>query len=107
VIPDPRLPWIKALKVGDVVRTPSGLLRIVRSANHGPQRSYFCFTIKHCSWTTRCYTVYTSTDLKVMGWRPTGKRVRLRGHLDYEIEQNIGLSLKDSTLNCCNVEGVS
>lgn len=103
---DPRLPWIKALRVGDVVRTPSGLLRIVRAAHHGATRSSFYFTIKHCSWTGRCYTVYTSSDLKTQGWSYTGKRVRLRSHKDYEIQQNFSISLRDTTLHCCDVEGI-
>lgn len=104
---DTRPQWIKDLRVGDVVRTPSGLLRIVRAVHHGATRSSFTFVIKRCSWTNRCYTVYTSTDLKTQGWQPTGKRMRLRSHLDYEIEQNFGLSTRDTTLTCCNVEGIS
>lgn len=112
---EPERDWTNKLEVGDVLRTPTGDLRVVRLASHhiitsGGRRPHWrssvCLTIKHCSWTTRCYTVLNSADLKTRGFRPTGKRVRLQSRLDAEIRRNFGVDKKDITLHCCDVEGI-
>ncbi len=98
--------WIGRIKRGDILAEGSSL-RVVREVRHGENgRVSVTFTIKHCSWTTRCYTVLTHSDLKTRGFRPTGKRVRLTGKLDAEIERNFGVHIRETTLHCCDVEGI-
>lgn len=101
--------WIRKLKVGDVVRAPSGLLRVVRKATHYNHVSCISFVIKHCSWTRQCYTVYTSHDLISVGYRPTGKSVSLQESIDIKIAEAIARSGKDHPprLTCCDVEGIA
>lgn len=103
---DSRPQWIKRIRKGDVLARGT-VFRIVRDVKHTDKHTFVIFLIRRCSWTTRCYTVYTQHDLKSLGFRPTGKRKRLRSHFDYEIEQNFDVSLRDTTLHCCDVEGLA
>ena len=50
--------WLKAVRPGDVLRTPNGILRVVRRVRYRRGVvSSFTFTIRRCSWTHACYTV--------------------------------------------------
>ena len=102
--------WIKRIRKGDILRSGSGMLRVVRAvSHHGPSipKTNVTFSIKRCSWTGRCYTVMTGNDLRQLGYRPTRGRMRLRGKLDLLIEGDFGASPGDTRLTCCDVEGVS
>jgi len=112
----PNHSWIARIRKGDVLRAGSGLLRVVRHVSHstvkwnGPAhtRTNVYFSIKHCSWTHRCYTVYTGNDLVQMGYRPTRARVKLRKKIDRIIEHDItNRDRFDQKLTCCDVESVS
>jgi hypothetical protein len=101
-------------KVGDVLRAPSGKLRIVRAVHYsGNNRSYVnerrvwvYFVIAHCSWTHRCYTLYSLAELKELGYHHTGKRVQL--WRDKFQEKIIRVCDEGTTeLTCCDVEGIS
>lgn len=65
--------WIPKIKKGDVLRSGTGILRVVRDVHHAHVgdhvRVSVTFTIRRCSWTQRCYTVYTGNDLVQMGYR--------------------------------------
>lgn len=67
------------------------------------------FSILRCSWTGRCYTVYTRTDLKK--WAPTGMNYPLRTKLDKQIakalEDGPAKMGKKYTLSCCDVRGIT
>ncbi len=105
--------WIDRLQVGDVLKTPSGDLRVVRevkimdndrSIYHG-RVGYLEFAIRHCSWTGRCTTCKSRTDLK--GWAPMGYRVKLDKEIDREIEHCLENYMPEhQTLHCCDVKGV-
>jgi len=109
--------WIHRIKKGDVLRMPSGRLRVVRYVNHSVTskgvahpvpRTTVIFSIAHCSWTSRCYTTYTGNDLVQMGYRPTKARVRLRSKLDRQIEEEFMRRGPASLckLHCCDVIGI-
>ena len=115
--------WIKALRNGDVVKTPNGTLRVCRDVRHsGPSlgKTNVTFTILHCSWTGRCYTSMTGNDLKQFGYKPTKARVRLNRKfdkaLDYEIRGRVEICLGKPMycpplpqyvkLHCCDVKGI-
>jgi len=115
---DARWAWIANIKKGDIL-VEGGTPRIVRYVHHykippgkgtrdGSIRTYVAFTIRRCSWTTRCYTLLTTHDLKQRKFRPTGKRKILRSRMDREIELEIinGLPLEQVKLHCCDVEGI-
>lgn len=77
--PRKRPAWFDTVKPGDVLRSGRGTLRVVRSVHrarhrHGGVHLYLTFTIRHCSWTGRCYTVLTGPDLLTLGFTHTGKR---------------------------------
>lgn len=98
--------WIRGIRKGDVIRAGNSL-RIVRDVTHTASgHTYVTLAIRRCSWTGRCYTVLTQHDLRSRGFEPTGKRMRLRGELDWEIEQNLNLSARDRNLGCCDVRSV-
>lgn len=105
-----RFAWIKTLAPGDVLRAPSGLLRIVRAARHsGPSlgKTSVAFTIQHCSWTGRCYTVYTGSDLATMGYVKTGARAKLGKEFDRAVEHDMGgIGWQECKLKCCDVRGI-
>lgn len=100
-------PWMDHVRVGDVLVRGRDNYRVVRNVSHHKDGRLRCvtFSIKHCSWTGRCYTVVNYNDLNYAGYRPTGRRVRLRTKLDKRIALNITRSVKD--LGCCDVRGVS
>lgn len=112
--------WIGRIQKGDVLRSRSGMLRVVREVSHhevrysGPPhiRTSVVFAIKHCSWTRRPYTVYTGNDLVQMGYRPTSARVSLRKKIDRAIARVYGATpnwsaRKPYEITCCDVEDVA
>src|SRR5690349_6845034 len=102
--------WLQKVKVGDIVRSGSGTERVVRHVSRWKNTTCLTFSIIHCSWTKRCYTVYFSNDLKQMGYRPTGKRVELTSEMDKKIAKAIekaDLSHRNGRApNCCSVHGI-
>ena len=100
--------WIRKIRKGDILRAPSGLLRIVREVAHSDKGTYLSFVIKRCSWTQRCYTTYVGVDLVRLGYSPTGKHASLTGRIDRKIERELGdVSPIDIVLHCCDVRGIS
>lgn len=108
--------WVKDLHVGDVLRTPSGMLRVVRMVRHSDRgqrgkrgwltATYVAFTIRHCSWTGRCYTNYNGGELVTLGFRPAGVRVKeFKSELDLKINNVIAIGSKE--LHCCDVRGIA
>lgn len=110
--------WCETVKKGDVLRAPSGLLRIVRDVHHFKAslrptmkrvpKTIVTFAIQHCSWTTRPYTAYQTRELARIGYRPTGIRQRLKTEFDRQLEQEIGRqgSAAECELHCCDVVGL-
>lgn len=99
--------WMN-IQAGDVVRWPSGVLRVVRKVTHarsGNPRSIWCwFTIRHCSWTHRCYTLYNLGELKQIGVKRVGVRVRFKQKIDFRINRVIEHGSQE--LSCCDVRGI-
>lgn len=111
------LGWINHIEAGDVVKSGNGLLRVVRHVCHSvvtsggtrPHiRTTVVFAIKHCSWTHRCYTIYTGNDLVQMRYRPTRAKVSLRKRIDRAIAEEFRRpgNIKRARLTCCDVESV-
>lgn len=98
---------LTAVKVGDVLRAPSGRLRVVRYARMAatPRKSWVAFAINHCSWTHRPYTFYNLGELNQIGYTATDKRVKLRSKLDKALA--LELSEGPRCLDCCDVVGIS
>ena len=94
--------WFAYVRAGDVLqRGQRGSYRVVREVSRwechrrgvtvrdvGPLRC-ITFAIRRRSWTNRCYTVYTAADLRTMGFRYVGARVRLESEMDALIEAAI------------------
>lgn len=105
-------PWMSHLQIGDVLRAGRRSLRVVRHLSRyksGPKKGLLrsvTLTIKHCSWTGRCTTTLTYTDLWQRGFRPTGARRRLRSKLDRLIADDAG-NKHTRHLDCCDVRGIS
>ena len=102
--------WTHYVRAGDILKAPNGLLRVVRKCSYSKRhpRAMVCFTIRHCSWTGRCYTSYDTGELKRMGYRPVKARYRLRSQLDWEIAENLKYKNRfDQTLHCCDVRGIA
>jgi hypothetical protein len=100
--------WISKIQVGDVLKNRSGTLRIVRAVHHSRVcdhiRTSVYFTIKHCSWTGRCYTILGGNDLVQNGYQPTGAKVKLRARFDRFIEEEF--EMPNPILTCCDVRGI-
>ena len=115
--------WIHKIKKGDVLKSGSGKLRVVRDVSHNQVKHYalrtsVTFAIMHCSWTERPYTTYTGQDLVNMKYRPTRAKVTLRKKIDKAIERVMyardGRSAlpdygakKPYEVTCCDVEGIA
>jgi len=105
--------WISCLKKGDVLRSKSGLLRIIRRVSHSKIpfygiRTTVTFTIQSCSWTGRPYTIYTGNDLVQMGYEQVDARFPLRTKFDRALEKDFSADKSaDCEFSCCDVRGVA
>jgi hypothetical protein len=105
--------WLK-ITVGSVLKSPNGDLRPVRYLSAWPgttktklsplRGTHVAFSIRRCSWTGRCYTVYNLGELRGMGYTITGKTVRLDKPIDRKIAKDIGKLYP--VLSCCAVKGL-
>jgi len=107
----PQYAWLRSLKAGDVLESNIGSLRIVRKVSvcrerRGYGRISVSFVIKHCSWTHRCYTTMTDSDLITFGYRPIGVHIELDTEFDEKVLQEIGNHGRPN-LDCCDVKGIS
>ena len=108
----PEYRWILDLKVGDVVRAPDGSLRVVRYVQHYSRES-ICkttvgFIIRRCSWTRRCYTIYTGGDLATMGYKPTRAKARLAKDFDQRVFDEITHKHgTEHTITCAELRGIA
>jgi len=112
-----KIDW-RTVAVGDVLKTPSGSLRVVRKVsapflttrpNSVPERRCFLyFTISHCSWTGRGYTLYSVGELNGLGYSYTGIRVKFKSPLDLRINKKMMRegNYPASEFSCCEVRGV-
>lgn len=106
--------WTYRVRVGDVLRWPSGVMRPVRLLHfhHPHPRSIYCFfVIKGCSWTRRPYTLYNVGELYCMGVRPTGVNVRFKDEISRRLVEEMESSRpwnkgRGSDLTCCSVKGL-
>lgn len=106
------LDWRDKIKEGDVLRSRGGDLRVVREATYwkkNGQEYLHCvtFAIRRCSWTTRCTTTYSRTDLKTMGYTTTKAKYTFKSRMDKAIARDLLYRNRfNQKLNCCDVEGV-
>lgn len=107
-----QLPWMRDLVIGSVLAEGSGTWRVVRHLtrySNGDLRSVD-FTIRHCSWTGRCYTVVGYNDLIQRGFRMVRvKPRRLTSAMDRRIHEAIHehAAKRPYAATCCDVEGVA
>jgi hypothetical protein len=99
--------WIWKVRAGDVLRSRSGTLRVVRRVSQGRSRVHVFFAIRHCSWTHRCYTLLERNDLIQNGYRPTGAHVNLRKRIDRQIARELDGDRLKPKLDCCKVRGIA
>lgn len=102
LIPD----WRDEIQVGDVLYSKSGTPRVVRSVSK--RRGFLgCvkFTIRKCSWTGRCYTVVSRSDLKWRGFTPSGVRKTEMTLMDKRINRAI-IDYNYRKLDCCDVRAI-
>ena len=101
-------PWMAGLKVGDVIRSASGTLRVVRKVirfKDGDLRAVY-LSIRHCSWTRRPYTVLSYTDLRCLGFTKVGANYSMRTELDKRLAACIAdHNRRDVT--CCEVKDIA
>src|SRR5258708_25936939 len=102
------LQWIWSIKPGDVLKSRAGTLRVVRRVSLSRGRIFVYFTIRHCSWTHRCYTLLERNDLIQCGYTRVNARVSLRKRIDRAIEKEFDVrEPKEIVLDCCKVKGIS
>lgn len=103
-----QLPWMRDVKVGDVLVNANGTYRVVREVTRYADGDLKCitFVIQRCSWTGRAFTVLGFTDLRMQGYRPAHARSKLNGPLDAQIARVIA-DYRDMSLTCCMVKGIA
>lgn len=102
--------WMATVRIGDVLKAPGGVLRVVREVRRYPNGNLrsLAFTIRRCSWTRRPITGYGFTDLRIQGWEPTGVNVALDSELDGQIRHELTIPMgRERRLSCCDVEGIA
>jgi hypothetical protein len=102
---------MRRIRVGDVMKTKSGDLRVVRYVSYRKtswgERVMVAFAIRNCSWTGGCDTFLTASELAGRGFRPTGHRVRLNRQIDKLIAAEVGKKTwRPRKIGCCDVKGV-
>jgi hypothetical protein len=88
--------WLN-IEVGQVLRAPNGRLRIVRAVHRSAPKktgtvgraTIVMLSILRCSWTRRCYTVYSVAELAGSGYSITQARAKLKGPLNEKINDAI------------------
>jgi hypothetical protein len=85
--------WLDALKIGDIVYEGGNpaRARVVREVTMGKKGLLRCvtFSIRRRSWTGRCFTIVTRTDLKTRCFTPARARVKSFTLLDKMIAHDI------------------
>jgi len=102
------------IKVGDVLRAPSGRLRLVRAVhnsflrkhwkNNPKSRIWVYFVINHCSWTKRPYTLYTVAELERQDYRKMPASFKLNDKFQRLLIEEIETNVNNFT--CCDVVGI-
>jgi hypothetical protein len=99
-------PW-QDLEVGEGLIAPSGKLRIVRHVSRSQKYVRVTFLIQHCSWTGRAVTVYSTRELKSLGYRRLGKKFALRTRFDKLLAPDIECVNREwCNFTCCDVKGI-
>lgn len=112
--------WASDIQEGDVVRMPSGSLRVVRAVRRHPKatgkgsggatrarRTYCFFAIQRCSWTGAGYTLYSVAEMVGAGWLPTAVRPRkLTAEIDLKLKHDFGLGGSACCVTCCEAVGL-
>lgn len=88
--PDPE--WFKDVTIGSVLREPNGgpfrIVRYVTRRRCDGRLMFVGFAIRRSSWTGRCYTMYTASDIKSRGFTMVPHvRVKLDKLIDVRIAQ--------------------
>lgn len=105
-------PWMKKIQRGDILRSRSGTIRVVREVSYwkksGSEHLCVTFLIRRCSWTHRPHTIYDANLLKQYGFKPTGIRMSLKSQFDKAVEEEISRvrKVKPPILTCCDVIGI-
>ncbi len=102
------------LQPGHLIFSRAGTVRVVRKvtrweARSGPFRGrvvtyYADCTIRHCSWTHRCYTCLHRSELK-RNYELVDVIVPLDSELDRRIDEEIR-NHGPRTMSCCDVKGI-
>lgn len=103
-----QLPWMANVKVGDVLRSASGTLRVVRDVHrykNGELRSV-TFSIRHCSWTRRPYTILGFSDLRLLGYTKVGANYSMKTELDRRLARCID-DHRHRDVTCCEVRSIA
>ncbi len=115
---DEKWAWLDEIQPGDVLleRGDINKLRVVRAVCRYPKGDRYgrdgfvrsvTFTIKHCSWVERCYTVLGRPDLKSRKFTPSGARKQAMTTLDKMIALDITKDSNEKRLDCCDVKGIA
>lgn len=99
--------WPDSLAVGSVIKSKKGrTFRAVRKVTykHDGRIWGVHLSIRRCSWTKRCYTIYTRNDL-IQFFRPTSMKVKIGSRIDSKILKNMS-DPHVRTLDCCDVKGI-
>lgn len=110
--------WAHKIKAGDVIKAPSGLLRVVREVrrNNALRRKtcvyarnvWVTLVIQRCSWTTRAYTSFTVGELYQLGYIPTRARYNVNTEFDEILLQDQqAKNASECQLHCCDVRGIA
>lgn len=104
--------WRDDLQEGDVLSN-GRTFRVVRGVSywkHGPSKGLLwgvSVSIQRCSWTGRCFTLLTASDLLTLGFaKVEGVRVKLNTELDRRIHRDVHGSWRSREASCCDVIGV-
>ncbi len=107
--PDPAWQWLDQIKIGDILLERGKSERTVREINrykNGTMRSV-SFSILRCSWTHRCYTTVTRSELKTRRFSHSGKRKESASPIDKLIAHDLIYWEKEKQrLDCCDVKGI-
>lgn len=107
--PDRSWDWLEQIKIGDILLENGKSERIVRAVHMKKSGMLYgvSFVIQRCSWTGRCHTTVSRSDLKTRKFANPGKSKSEADLVDKLIAHDLLYWQKDKQrLDCCDVKGI-
>jgi hypothetical protein len=110
---DPKWAWLDQIQPGDILYEGGDpeRARVVRNVSRKKNGVLYgvYFSILHCSWTGRPYTLLIRSDLKTRRFTPSGARKEAFSFNEKLLHHDVmvkGGDIRKLRMTCCSVKGI-